>query len=95
MFAKMLQRGFYPHRLQIFIMKDQYTCDLYKDMEPKAYLEGLKIYSQACAWDPYNDLLTGLLGPYQEIRSPIFSLRPQLARAVGKSENFVFLLRAE
>ena len=32
-----------------------------------------------------NDLLTGLLGPYQEIRSPIFF-------AVCKSEGFVFLV---
>ena len=27
-----------------------------------------------------NDLLTGLLGPYWEIRSPIFFVRPELAR---------------
>ena len=29
--------------------------------------------------DGNNDLLTGLLGPYQEIRSPIFFVRPELA----------------
>ena len=42
-----------------------------------------------------NDLLTGLLGPYQEIRSPIFLVRPELARAVRKSEGFVFPVRTE
>ena len=42
-----------------------------------------------------NDLLTGLLGPYQEIRSPIFFVLPELARAVRKSEGFVFLVRTE
>ena len=31
-----------------------------------------------------EDLLTGLLGPCQEIRSPIFFVRPELARAVRK-----------
>ena len=33
-----------------------------------------------------NDLLTGLLGPYWEIRRPIFFVQPELARAVRKSE---------
>ena len=42
-----------------------------------------------------NDLLTGLFGSYKEIRSPIFFVRPELARAVHKSEGFVFLLRTE
>ena len=42
-----------------------------------------------------NDLLTGLLGPYQEIRGPIFFVRPELARAVRNSEGFVFLVRTE
>ena len=42
-----------------------------------------------------NDLLTGLLGPYWEIRSPIFFVRPELARAVRKSEGFVFLVRTK
>ena len=42
-----------------------------------------------------NDLLTGLLGPYREIRSPIFFERLELARAVPKSEGFVFLVRSE
>ena len=40
-----------------------------------------------------NDLLTGLLGLYLEIRSPTFFVRPELARAVRKSEGFVFLVR--
>ena len=35
-----------------------------------------------------NDLLTGVLGP-------IFSVRPELAMAVRKSEGFVFLVRTE
>ena len=42
-----------------------------------------------------NDLLTGLLGPYLEIRSLICFVRPELARAVRKSEGFVFLVRTE
>ena len=42
-----------------------------------------------------NDLLTELLGPYKEIRSPIFFVRLELARAVRKSEGFVFLVRTE
>ena len=42
-----------------------------------------------------NDLLTRLLGPYQEIRSLIFFVRPELARAVRKSEGFVFLVRTK
>ena len=42
-----------------------------------------------------NDLPTGLLGQYQEIRSPIFFVRPELARAVRKSEGFAFLVRTE
>ena len=33
---------------------------------------------------------TRLLCPYQGIRSPIFFVQPQLARAVRKSEGFVF-----
>ena len=41
------------------------------------------------------DLLTGLLGPHLEIRSPIFFIRPELARVVRKSEGFVFLVRTE
>ena len=40
-----------------------------------------------------NDLLTGLLGPYQDIRSPIFFVRPELSRALRKSEGSVFLVR--
>ena len=40
-----------------------------------------------------NDLLLGLLGPYWEIRIPIFFVLPTLARAVRKSEGFVFLVR--
>ena len=42
-----------------------------------------------------NDLLTGLLGPYWEIQSPIFFVRLKLARALCKSEGFVFLVRTE
>ena len=42
-----------------------------------------------------NNLLTGLLGPYWEIRSPIFFVGPELARAVRKSEGLVFLVRTE
>ena len=42
-----------------------------------------------------NDLLPGLLGPYQEIQRPIFFVRPELARAVRKSEGFVFLAWTE
>ena len=42
-----------------------------------------------------NDLLTGLLGLYWEIRSPIFFVRSELARAVRKSEGFVFLVQNE
>ena len=41
-------------------------------------------------WDNINDLLTGLLSPYKEIRSPIFFVRPELARAVRKSEGLMF-----
>ena len=41
-----------------------------------------------------NDLLTGLLSPYWETRSPIFFVRPELA-SLRKSEGFVFLLRTE
>ena len=42
-----------------------------------------------------NDLLPGLLGPYYEIRSPMFFVRPELAKAVHKSECFIFLVRTE
>ena len=42
-----------------------------------------------------DDLLTGLLVPYWEILSPIFFARPELARAVRKSEGFVFLVRTD
>ena len=42
-----------------------------------------------------NDLLTGLLGPCKEVQSPIFFVRPEFARAVRKSEGFVFLVRTE
>ena len=35
----------------------------------------------------FNDLLTGFLGPFQEIRNPIFFVR--------KSEGFVFLVLTE
>ena len=45
---------------------------------------------------PYvYDLQTGLLGPYWEIRSPIFYIRPELARAMRKIEVFVSLVRTE
>ena len=54
-------------------------------------------YHKAGCQESYNinDLLTRLLGPYQEIRSPIFLVRPELARAVRKSEGFVFPVRTE
>ena len=42
-----------------------------------------------------NDLLTELLDPYQEMQSPMFFERPELARAVRKSEGFVFLVRTD
>ena len=42
-----------------------------------------------------NDLLTGLLGPYWEIRSPMSFLRPELTRAARKIEGFIFLVRTE
>ena len=38
-----------------------------------------------------NDLLTGLLGNTK----PDLFVRPELARAVHKSEGFVFLVRTE
>ena len=50
----------------------------------------LKISVMFALQDDINDLLTGLLGPYWEIRSPIFFVRLELARAVRKSEGFVF-----
>ena len=50
---------------------------------------------QVCFSDSNNDLLARLLSPYQEIRSPIFFLRPELAKAVRKSDGFVFLVRTE
>ena len=40
-----------------------------------------------------NDLLIRLLGPYWEIRSPMFFVRSELAKAVRESEGFVFLVR--
>ena len=40
-------------------------------------------------------LLTGLLGPYWKMQSPIIFVRPELARAVRKSEGFVFLVRTK
>ena len=42
-----------------------------------------------------NDLLTGLLGLYYEIRSLIIFVRPELVRAVLKSEGFIFLVWTE
>ena len=45
-----------------------------------------------CLLDIRNVLLTGLRGPYLEIRSLIFFVRPELARVVRKSEGFVFLV---
>ena len=36
-----------------------------------------------------------LLGPDQDTRSPILFVRPELARVVCKSEDFVFLIRTE
>ena len=51
---------------------------------------GLSPFNKECFRSNVNDLLTGLLGPYQEIRSPTFSVRLELARAVRKSEGFVF-----
>ena len=42
-----------------------------------------------------NDLLTGLLSPYQEIPKPDLFVRSELARAVRKSEGFIFLVRTE
>ena len=38
-----------------------------------------------------NDLLAELLGPYLEI----FFVGPELARALRKSEGFVFLVQTE
>ena len=55
----------------------------------------LNKYVQSLRASVLTILLTRLLGPYQEIRRPIFFVRPELARGVRKSEGFVFLVRTE
>ena len=55
----------------------------------------IKLWSFEIKKDRINDLLTGLLGPYKEIRSLIFFVRPELARTVRESEGFVFLVPNE
>ena len=42
-----------------------------------------------------KNLLTGLLGPYWEIRSLILFVRAELVRAVRKSEGLVLLVRTQ
>ena len=60
-----------------------------------AISKGRNIYGVTLWLKTNNDLLTGLLSPYWEIRSPYFFVRSELARAVRKSEGFVFLVQTE